>query len=136
MSWVSKTLFIIFLSSCLSCSRSKVLNREEYPDFSEKAKLPATEAITMCTSKVFGPNYHVVEIKQMKFMPADLLVKKGDTVCWINKDITTHDITEEVKKKWSSAPLATGQSWTKIISENASYYCSIHVVMKGKLKIE
>jgi plastocyanin len=139
--WVIKILFISFLSVCVSCSnRGKVLNHEEYPDFSEmkskEVNPPIDVTITMCTSKAHGPNYHIVEIKQMKFIPAELSLKKGDTVCWVNKDITNHDVTEETKKIWNSPPLTIGQSWTKVISVSAEYYCSIHLVMKGKLKVE
>jgi len=128
----------VFLSGCLSCSKqSKVTSREEYPDFSEPAKPKAVEKnITLCSSKPMRPHYHVVEIRQMKFQPAELALKKGDTVVWMNCDITNHDVTEEKKKAWQSPPLATNQSWMKVVSENADYYCSIHVVMNGKSKVE
>ncbi|MGV8880458.1 MAG: plastocyanin/azurin family copper-binding protein [Sphingobacteriaceae bacterium] len=83
----------------------------------------------------YKPQMHVVEIKDMKFQPAALLVHKGDTVIWINKDMVAHDITEE-NKAWASPALPSGVSWKKAITTNESYYCSIHVVMKGRLTIE
>jgi plastocyanin len=72
----------------------------------------------------------------MKFEPAELKLHKGDTVLWINKDITEHDITEEVGKKWSSSKIPVNKSWYKVVKESADYFCSIHVVMKGKLLVE
>lgn len=80
--------------------------------------------------------FHTVVIKQMKFEPTELNLHKGDTVLWINKDITDHDVTEETKKAWTSSKLAVGKSWIKVVNESADYYCSIHVVMKGKLVVD
>jgi plastocyanin len=79
---------------------------------------------------------HTVEIREMKFQPAELMVQKGDTVVWINKDIVSHDVTEEAGKSWASSPLATGQSWSLIVTQGANYYCSLHVVMKGRLVMQ
>lgn len=80
------------------------------------------------------PKTHIVEIKDMKFQPAVLKLHKGDTVVWINKDIVAHDVTED-NKTWASPILAKGESWKKAITKNDSYYCSVHIVMKGKLEI-
>ena len=79
---------------------------------------------------------HTVEIKQMKFQPAELIVQKGDTVVWINNDIVPHDVTEESKKVWTSSLMPVGASWRLVVNESAGYYCSIHVVMKGKLVVQ
>jgi len=79
---------------------------------------------------------HTVEIIQMRFQPAELTLKKGDTVVWINRDIVEHDVTEEKGRLWTSGPLAPGGSWSSVVTQNADYFCSIHVVMKGKLIVE
>ena len=80
----------------------------------------------------YTPQTHTVEIKDMKFAPENLTVHQGDTVLWINKDIVAHDVTQQ-DKKWASQTLASGDSWKKAIEKSDSYYCSIHLVMKGKL---
>ena len=36
---------------------------------------------------------HIVEIKGFKFVPAELTVKPGDTVTWINQESTAHTVT-------------------------------------------
>lgn len=86
------------------------------------------------TESDYQPQTHVVEIKDMQFQPADLQVNIGDTVTWINKDMVAHDVTEE-QKAWASPPIPSDSSWKKVITNNESYYCSIHVIMKGKLTI-
>ncbi len=98
--------------------------------------LPLLLLVSSCNNhKNYIPQNHVVEIKDMKFQPAELKVHKGDTVTWINKDIVVHDVTED-NKAWASPPLTTNVSWKKVISKNESYFCSIHVIMKGVLIVE
>lgn len=69
----------------------------------------------------------------MKFQPAELVVQKGDTIVWINRDLVAHDVTEVPDKTWTSSPIPPGKSWSLVVSQSADYYCSIHVVMKGKI---
>ena len=108
------TFIILFLCSCTPSTNN------------EQSTGKAHEA-----SKI-----HVIQIKQMKFEPAEINVRKGDKVRWINKDITNHDVTEESKKAWTSSPLSTGQSWTLVVTETVDYYCNLHQVMKGKIIVE
>lgn len=82
------------------------------------------------------PKVHTVEIKGMKFQPAELKVLKGDTVVWINRDIVVHDVTEEKSKAWTSSPITTGKSWRMVVTKNSNYFCSIHQVMKGRLLVQ
>ena len=83
----------------------------------------------------YVPQLHIVEIKDMQFVPADVQVHIGDTVMWINKDIVAHDVTED-GQDWASPALTNEASWKKVITESESYYCSIHVIMKGKVTVE
>jgi plastocyanin len=79
---------------------------------------------------------HIVLIQQMKFDPAVLTVSAGDTVTWINKDIFDHNVTEQEKNLWMSDVLSPGKTWSKVVKQNATYYCVLHPVMKGSLVIE
>ncbi len=79
---------------------------------------------------------HIVEIKKMKFIPEELVLNKGDTVVWINRDFFPHDVTELKNKSWSSAIIERNKSWARVITKNENYYCSLHVVMKGSLIVK
>ena len=79
------------------------------------------------------PQVHTVTIKGMQYQPAELTVNKGDKVIWINHDPVKHDVTEEPGKAWTSSPIEPGDSWHMVVTENVDYYCSLHVVMKGKI---
>ena len=79
---------------------------------------------------------YTIEIKQMKFVPDEIVLQKGDTVVFVNHDLLTHDITELSAKTWTSSPLPPNSSWSMIIEKTSDYYCSIHPVMKGKLIVQ
>ena len=100
---------------------------------------PAPEKITpeeYYTPEKIPPKAYTVEIKEMRFDPAELTVRRGDTVIFVNHDLVSHDVTEEVNKAWSSSPLPVGKSWSLVVTKSSDYYCSIHVVMKGKLVVQ
>jgi plastocyanin len=128
------------MNSCNSTTNNDTptVQAEEYPEFikNESLTAPVTENVKLDSTLKNTSSFHTVEIKQMKFQPNELKLHKGDTVLWINKDITDHDVTEETKKAWTSSKLPMGKSWSKVIEESANYYCSIHVVMEGKLIVE
>lgn len=94
---------------------------------------------TGCTSSTSEGKDHkkyTVDIAQMQFQPATLTVQTGDTVVWINHDIVVHDVTEEKGRLWTSGPLDPGAAWSMVVTKSEDYYCSIHVVMKGKLVVQ
>ena len=130
-------LAFVFLMTGSCSSRNETPQPEDYGTGEEEngnASAPTRTAEVEALRNT--ATFHTVLIKQMKFDPDKLNLHKGDTVLWINKDITDHDVTEETKRRWTSSTLATGKSWMKVISEDADYFCSIHVVMKGKLVVE
>jgi len=84
------------------------------------------------------PKYevHTVEIKDMKFVPDSLVVKKGDEVVFVNRDLVNHCVTEEKTKAWTSGPLPSGGSYLIVAKKSSNYFCAIHVVMKGKIIVQ
>lgn len=83
-----------------------------------------------------APSLYVVQIEQMKFLPANITVHTGDTIMWVNNDMVAHDVTEEKNKSWSSSLLQPGKSWKLVPKSSADYYCSIHQVMKGSFEVK
>ncbi len=79
---------------------------------------------------------HIVEIKQFKFSPATLTVKKGDKITWKNLDVVPHTATAK-DKAWDSGSLKKNDEWSLIVKEvgEKDYICTFHPVMKGKLII-
>lgn len=86
-----------------------------------------------CTSSAV--QYHTVEIAQMKFIPAQLIVHKGDQVTFINHDMVLHNVTNSTGQAIIDS-LQAGVSRTITASETVSYYCSLHPVMKGRIVVK
>ena len=82
------------------------------------------------------PASHTVFINQMAFSPAELTVRKGDTITWINQDMVEHNVTEAATKAWHSPTLPRGGSWSLVASAPAAYLCTIHPGMKGHIAVQ
>ena len=79
---------------------------------------------------------HRVTMEQMKFSPATLNVKVGDTIEWVNTDIVPHNVTSPAAKIQSGTikPGATWK-WTATKAGSFPYRCSFHPTMRGNLKV-
>lgn len=82
-----------------------------------------------------APETHTVVIEQMKYNPAEVTVHKGDTIVFVNKDLVAHDVTQS-DKEWASPMLEMDDTWKFVPEKSDDYYCSIHLVMKGKIIVE
>lgn len=100
--------------------------------------IPVFVSLVSCNSGNGNNAVHktdTVVIEQMKFNPQTITVNKGDTVLFINKDIVEHNATED-NKAWQSPTLQMGDSWKFVPEKSADYYCSIHIVMKGRIEVK
>jgi len=81
-----------------------------------------------------GPTVHEVHIGAMRFEPAVLDVRAGDTVVWINDDFLPHTATSAAGV-WDSGSLAPGATWKLAVGTDAhgDYLCTFHPMMTGKL---
>jgi plastocyanin len=77
---------------------------------------------------------HTVAIREMKYLPATLVVSVGDTVTWKNTDIVPHTVTDK-GKSFDSGSIVQGASWSYVASKKGTYfyYCIFHPEMKSKL---
>ena len=76
-----------------------------------------------------------VAMKNMKFSPATIEIKKGDAVEWKNDDITPHTATSAV---FDSGSIASDAGWRHTFNEagNFPYTCTFHPVMKGTIIVK
>ncbi len=81
------------------------------------------------------PKTDTVLIEQMKFVPENISIQKGDTVLFINKDLVAHNATE-IDSTWKSPDLQMNESWKFVPEKSSDYFCSIHLVMKGKITVK
>ena len=70
------------------------------------------------------------------FSPADLTVKAGDTIVWVNKDLLAHTTTAK-NGAFDSKVIQPGNSW-RFVAKTAGtfpYTCSFHP-MTGTLTVQ
>lgn len=75
-----------------------------------------------------------VTIEKLVFLPAEIEVKAGETIEWINKDPFAHTAT--VKGGWEVV-IPPGKAATRVATadDTVDYYCRYHPNMKGKISI-
>ena len=76
----------------------------------------------------------VVEIQGFKFVPTAPLIRRGDTIVWINKDIVPHSATA-VSGSWDTGRIDAGKQIEMIAAANMfeRYYCKFHPTMTARL---
>jgi plastocyanin len=82
------------------------------------------------------PATHTVTIESLEFKPADLTVRAGDTIVWVNKDPFPHTAT--AKEAFDSKDIAADKSWTFKAAPTGefSYVCTYHPTMKGTVRVK
>src|SRR5881296_638495 len=71
------------------------------------------------------------------FSPANLTVKVGKTVTWVNKDTVTHTVTSDGSSMFDSGFMPTGATFqfTFTTARTYPYYCTVHPYMKGTIVV-
>lgn len=98
------------------------------------ALLPCSTGQAVAPAK---PVTHTVTIEEMQFKPAELTVKVGDSIVWVNKDMFPHTATSKAKA-FDSQQIDPGKSWTyRAATKGAGpYICSLHPTMQGTLRVK
>lgn len=79
-----------------------------------------------------------VTIESVKYSPETIEIKKGETVAWINNDLTPHTITSQSGGELNSGSVEAGSSWSHTFTQAGSfpYYCTYHTEMKGTVTVK
>lgn len=80
---------------------------------------------------------NTIRIKKLAFDPANITVKAGSTVRWVNQDSVPHRI-QFTDPDFSPVLLASTQSGSQRFDEAGvyDYICSIHPDMHGTVTVE
>lgn len=83
----------------------------------------------------FAEKTNSVIIKDYAFNPANIRIKKGDTVTWKNEDIIAHKIKSDT---FGSNDMVNGTTYQYKFENTGTfnYICSIHPSMKGMIIVE
>jgi len=81
------------------------------------------------------PVTHTVTVDAARFTPAEIVVKPGDTIVWVNKDILAHTATS-ASGGFDSKVIQPGATWKYVPKKKGEfpYTCSFHP-MNGIVKV-
>lgn len=84
-----------------------------------------------------GTENRTVRIASMQFEPAELVVKRGSRIVWINDDLFPHTATA-MDEAFDSGSIAASSSWTYVATQPGThaYVCALHPTMKGRLVVQ
>lgn len=79
-----------------------------------------------------------VVIKNFRFKPAHITIKRGTKVRWINKDPHPHTATANNRRSFDSGRLGKGQSYTHTFKSvgKKPYHCEIHPFMRASVVVK
>src|ERR671917_2126926 len=79
-----------------------------------------------------------VLIQGFRFKPANITIKRGTKVRWINKDSHPHTATATNKRSFDSGRLGKGQRYTHTFKSagKKKYLCEIHPHMRGGVVVK
>lgn len=79
----------------------------------------------------------VVVIENVQFSPQNLIVKAGERITWVNKDLFPHTATAD-GKSFDSQAIAPNASWSWVAGKPGTYAygCMFHPTMKGTVTVQ
>jgi len=106
---LAQTFLILFLASCSTAPLSQTLSP--------------------------SPKTHRIDISKFRFQPYSLVVRPGDRVQWVNRDIVPHRIAHVSRKTWESQDIRPGNTFSRVFSKSTSYICPLHPGMQGEITV-
>jgi plastocyanin len=78
-----------------------------------------------------------VDMRQIVFAPAEVRIRRGQTVEWINSDPTVHTVTAD-DGSWGSELIQEGGRFSRTFTEAGRfpYHCIPHPMMRGVVVVE
>lgn len=95
-----------------------------------------SDTTSIPASETRAPSENEVIIESNTFKPADITIKVGETITWINKDSYNHTI-EGINGEIDSGNMASGEEFSFTFNNEGTfdYICGIHTFMKGKVTV-
>lgn len=97
----------------------------------------ASGGATAATSSSSGPpaesGSHAIDITNFEFAPANVTVKRGARISWVNHDAAPHTATATAAAGFDTGTLKKGDKKTLTLSKPGTYayICSFHPFMKA-----
>ena len=85
-----------------------------------------------------APAAQKVTIKSLKYSPDTIQITKGETVEWVNDDLTPHTVTSDSGGELNSGSMDVGTTWRHTFTQPGTfaYFCTFHREMKGNVIVK
>lgn len=105
--------------------------------FSERTAAPVGEGECSFPVGEGVPGSTIVVIRQFTFEPAEVRIRAGERVTWINCDLDGHTSTAD-GGEWASPLLAPGDAFTQAFETPGElpYHCEPHPFMQARVVVE
>ncbi|WP_342069783.1 plastocyanin/azurin family copper-binding protein [Yoonia algicola] len=112
---------------------TKLTRRDTFRFGAALAALPFSTAIARADGHASA---HTVVIKGHAFTPADIEIKAGDSITWINEDNARHSATD-LNGAFDTGLLSRGQEATMMFvgAGKFEYRCTPHASMRGTITV-
>ncbi len=79
---------------------------------------------------------HVAQMRQLAFTPAEITIRLGESVEWVNSDPVAHTVTA-TDRSWDSGIVAAGGRYRRAFTEvgRFTYFCIPHPDMRGTVMV-
>jgi plastocyanin len=79
-----------------------------------------------------------VTIEGVKYSLETVEIRKGETVTWVNDDLTPHTVTSQTGGELNSGSIEPGASWSHTFLQAGTfpYYCTFHTEMKSNVRVK
>lgn len=105
--------------------------------FSEREATAPIEGVCSFPVGEGVPGSTIVVIQKFAYGPADVRVRAGERVTWINCDVDIHTSTAD-GGQWASPVLIPGAAFTQAFPTAGEfpYHCEPHPFMTGRVTVE
>jgi plastocyanin len=79
-----------------------------------------------------------VTIESLKYSLDTIQITKGETVEWVNDDLTPHSVTSDRSGEFNSGSMHVGATWRHTFNQPGTfaYFCTFHREMKGSVIVK
>jgi plastocyanin len=79
-----------------------------------------------------------VTIRSLKYFPDTTQIKIGETVDWVNNDLTPHTVTSDNGGDFNSGSIDVGATWSHTFTQPGTfaYFCTFHREMRGAVVVK
>jgi len=114
------------------------MNRRSFSILLSVAALALASVSAAPAGKAKDEESHTVTIKDLKYDPAKMSIKAGQTVTWINKDTNDHTVIGDSNDAFKSENLGSGDTFKYTFKDPGKYpyHCKYHPRMKAIVVVE